>query len=177
MAFMMGMYWCARSVDGDAEIKRIRDCREDAADPGSVDASRPVAPPPVLDAAALVLLPMSDSAWEMDSRLICDKARVSAPAIMVDVLLETEVGVVVLRRVVRFWMSSCSTRRKGLYLLPSEVEVVSSVFKGDGFVGGLRFNLRRLDGSKSSFRSPSLFCRCGRCDRGGFCSVGDGYNH
>lgn len=25
MAFMMGMYWCARSVEGEAEISRIRD--------------------------------------------------------------------------------------------------------------------------------------------------------
>lgn len=26
MAFMIGMYWCARSVDGEAETRRMRDC-------------------------------------------------------------------------------------------------------------------------------------------------------
>lgn len=87
-----------------------------------------------------------------------DKASVSAPAIMVDVLLETEVGVVVVSKVVRFWTSSCSTRRKGRYLLPSDEEdedvvvvvaVSWSSMLEDDFVGGLRLSLRRLEGSGS----------------------------
>lgn len=56
----MGMYWCARSVEGDAEIKRIRDCRDVVPDPpgSAVDGSSPE----VLVLVLAVLLPIRDSA-------------------------------------------------------------------------------------------------------------------
>ena len=123
MAFMMGMYWCARSVEGEAEISRIRDCsdvlRASLVDevswwPLPVPSLAVLLPPPPL--------PISDSAYVMDSRLMWLSARVRAPAIMVDVLLATASGVVLDSRRVRFRTSSSSTRRKGRYLLPEELE-------------------------------------------------------
>jgi hypothetical protein len=144
MAFMMGMYWCARSVEGEAEIRRIRDWRVlllvVTASVVLVELLSAAAVPVVVDEA-----PIIDSAWRMDSRLIWLRARVRAPAIMVDVAEETESGVVVERRVVRLWRSSSSTRRKGRYLLPSSEVVVMVVVVDEG--GGLRLSLRRLAGS------------------------------
>lgn len=107
---MIGMYWCARSVEGEADTSRIRDCNA-------------WGPPSVVPASPVVLFgtledPMSDSDTSMDSRLIYDSASVRAPAIMVDVLEVMASGVVLDRRSVRFCNNSSSTRRKGRYLLP-----------------------------------------------------------
>ncbi len=149
MAFMMGMYWCARSVEGEAEIRRIRDCR--VLVPASVVAETVLVASVAV--AVMVVAPMRDSACRMDSRLMWLRARVRAPAIMVDVLDETESGVVVERRMVRLWRNSSSTRRKGRYLLPSSevvvvvVAVVVVVLEEEVDEGGLRLRLRRLVGS------------------------------
>lgn len=76
-------------------------------------------------------------------------ASVKAPAIMVDVLLETTSGVVLESRLERLLISSSSTRRNGRYLFPV-VSVVEAVGVVDA-VGGLRLSdvgpllsLRRL---------------------------------
>lgn len=135
-------------MDGEAEIRRIRDWRVLLL---VVTASVVLV---VLSAAAVPVVvdeaPIRDSAWRMDSRLMWLRARVRAPAIMVDVVEETESGVVVERRVVRLWRSSSSTRRKGRYLLPSsEVVVVLVVLVVVDEGGGLRLSLRRLAGSGS----------------------------
>jgi hypothetical protein len=49
-----------------------------------------------------------------------DSARVKAPAILVDVVLETSSGKVAFSKVVRLERSSSSTSRKGRYLLLDE---------------------------------------------------------
>jgi len=132
MAFMMGMYWCARSVEGEAETSRIRDWRE------FVELASPVEDMALLEVGSAVVevVPISDSAYAIDSRLTLLRARVKAPAIMVDVLDETDSGVVVERRVVRLRRSSSSTMRKGRYLLPS-ADGVEEVERG------LTLSLRR----------------------------------
>ena len=62
MAFMIGMYWCARSVEGEAEMSRIRDWRVW------------LAPSPVVVEASAVPVfpdvPINASEMRIDSRLM-----------------------------------------------------------------------------------------------------------
>lgn len=168
MAFMMGMYWWARSVEGEADINRIRDCS------ALVEPLSPVEEMALLVLASavvveeeVVVVPIIDSAYAMDSRLTLLRASVNAPAIMVAVLDATESGVVVERRVVRLRRTSSSTMRKGRYLLPSGGG-------GAPVEGGLTLSLRRLDGWASIESFAVLFEVVAVEGRGRFCSAGEG---
>lgn len=128
--------------------------------------------------------PIRDSEYEMDSRLMWDRARVRAPAIMVEVLEEMDSGVVVESRAVRLRRSSSSTRRKGRYLLPVGVDVDG----GGGFTFSLRPGVLVLVGSVSFRRLVESVRSCWpgawgverldlsefEAERGRFCSVGLG---
>lgn len=65
MAFMMGMYWCARSVEGETETSKIRDCRA-LVFASEVDettaAALVVVLVLVLIPSVVVVMPISDSA-------------------------------------------------------------------------------------------------------------------
>ena len=68
IAFMIGMYWCARSVEGDAEMRRTRDWRDwDAPSPVPGLALRPG--PSVLF-WEMVDAPIRDTETRIDSLLM-----------------------------------------------------------------------------------------------------------
>lgn len=112
IVFIMGMYWWARSEVGETVRMKIRDWR--------VPCDCWVESRFVCGEGSFAEGPLVDSAKAMVSRLMYDSARVRAPAILVEVLLETSSGRVALSNLVRLERSSSSTSRKGRYLLLEE---------------------------------------------------------
>lgn len=148
MEFIIGMYWWARSVDGDSVMMRMRDCRELLVLlVGSVAVAA--------DCSAKVAeMPVVDSWYCWARRLMKLNANVSAPAIIVLVFCWIVSGEVVDIKLLRFLMNSSSISRKGRYFLLSD-----SVMLGEAplVASGRPFSLAlllRLVGPSSSSSSP-----------------------
>ena len=110
-------------MEGETERRKIRlwrvDVDEDEFREGLLDC--------VLGSVALARLPPPpfSSAYESISRLMLLRARVRAPAIIVELVFATSDAVVDERRAERLRITSSSTRRKGRYLLEFAAEEVA----------------------------------------------------